>query len=90
MRLQHTIRTVTLSAVAPSDTADANADGSTLKAGASTIKAASTSGVYDPSPHIVYLGSPETRSGPDSQSVPGIILRQVWVSRNPRPAFANK
>lgn len=47
-------------------------------------------GVYDANPHIVYLGAPETRSGPDSQSVPGIVLRQVWVSRNPRPAFADK
>lgn len=48
------------------------------------------SGAYDPDPHVVHLGSPPTRSGADSQTVPGIVLRQVWVSRNPRPSFANQ
>jgi hypothetical protein len=47
-------------------------------------------GVYDPSPHVIFLGSPESTSGPDAQTVPGMILRQVWVSAAPRPAFANR
>ena len=47
-------------------------------------------GVYDPNPHVVFLGSPESSSGPDAQSVPGMILRHVWVSAQPRPAYANR
>jgi hypothetical protein len=47
-------------------------------------------GVYDPTSHYVYLGSPPPRGGADSQSLPGAVLRQVWVSRNPRPGFANR
>jgi hypothetical protein len=47
-------------------------------------------GVYDANPLKVFLGSPESRSGPDSQTAPGIVIRQVWVSRNPRPEFANR
>lgn len=45
---------------------------------------------YDPNPHVIYLGAPEGRSGPDGASVEGAIIRQVWVSANPRPAFANR
>jgi hypothetical protein len=47
-------------------------------------------GEYDPVPHVVHLGSPPTRIGAESQTVPGIVLRQLWVSRNPRPSFANQ
>lgn len=47
-------------------------------------------GVYDPNPHWVYLGSPGNRGGPDAQTVPGIVIRQVWVSANPRPSYANQ
>jgi hypothetical protein len=47
-------------------------------------------GVYDPNPHVVYLGSPESRSGPDAQTVPGIVLRQVWVSKSARPSYASQ
>ena len=47
-------------------------------------------GTYDPSPHMVFLGSPESTSGPDAQSVPGMVLRHVWVSPAPRPAYANR
>jgi hypothetical protein len=44
-------------------------------------------GVYDPSPHNVYVGCPYSpRSGP--QTSPGMIVRQVWVSGNPRPSWA--
>jgi hypothetical protein len=47
-------------------------------------------GIYDPNPHFVYLGSPPVRGGLDAQTVPGIVIRQVWVSGNPRPSYANK
>ena len=47
-------------------------------------------GVYDANPLKVFLGSPESRSGPDSQTAPGIVIRQVWVSGNRRPDFANR
>ena len=47
-------------------------------------------GVYDPNPHVVNLGSPDSTSGPDAQSVPGIVVRHVWVSPAPRPAYANR
>jgi hypothetical protein len=47
-------------------------------------------GVYDPNPHVAFLGSPSAQSGTDNQSVPGATYRQVWVSRNPRPSFANQ
>jgi hypothetical protein len=40
---------------------------------------------YDPDPHVVYLGGPGGRAGVASGSVPNIIIRQVWVSPNPRP-----
>ena len=45
---------------------------------------------YDPSPHYVYAGGPPGRAGPSSGTVPGIIVRQVWLSNRPRPDFANK
>jgi hypothetical protein len=45
---------------------------------------------YDPNPHVLYLGSPVGRSGEDGASVDRAIIRQVWVSSRPRPAFANK
>jgi len=47
-------------------------------------------GYYDPNPHVVYIGSPPTRSGPDNQSIQDMVIRQLWVSSRPRPAFANK
>jgi hypothetical protein len=44
-------------------------------------------GLYQPSPHVVMIGcSYSPRSGP--QSVPGMIIRQVWVSASPRPSWA--
>ena len=45
---------------------------------------------YDPNPHVVYLGAPIGRSGADGASVKGAVIRQVWVSSRPRPAFANQ
>jgi hypothetical protein len=47
----------------------------------------SYSGVYQPTPHVVMAGcSYSPRSGP--QTVPGMIIRQIWVSPNPRPSWA--
>jgi hypothetical protein len=43
-------------------------------------------GSYDPDPHYAFAGSPIGRSGPDAGSVPGMIVRQVWISSRPRPA----
>ena len=48
------------------------------------------SGDYNPNPHMVFLGSPPSRSGPDNQTVPNMVIRQLWVSGRPRPAFATK
>jgi len=48
------------------------------------------SGVYDPSPHYAFIGGPAGRGGLDSGSVPGMIIRQVWLSSRPRPGFANQ
>jgi len=47
-------------------------------------------GFYRPEPHVVYLGGGPARGGPSGQTVPGMIIRQVWLSQRPRPAFANK
>ena len=47
-------------------------------------------GAYDPNPHIAYAGGPGGRAGANSGTVPGIIVRQVWLSSRPRPSFANK
>jgi hypothetical protein len=48
------------------------------------------SGFYRPEPHVVYLGGGPARIGGVSETVPGMIIRQVWLSERPRPAFANK
>jgi len=45
---------------------------------------------YEPDPHVIYIGAPVGRSGVDGASVDGVIIRQVWVSGNERPAFANQ
>jgi hypothetical protein len=45
---------------------------------------------YDPTPHIIYLGSPVGRSGETAASVNEMTIRQVWVSGRDRPAFANQ
>ena len=48
-------------------------------------------GVYAPNPHMIYVGSPwlPGERG-EAISVKNMVVRQVWVSPNPRPAFANK
>jgi hypothetical protein len=47
-------------------------------------------GLYDPEPHLAYVGSPVGRGGPVDATVPGMVAKQVWLSSRPRPAFANK
>jgi hypothetical protein len=47
-------------------------------------------GAYDPSPHYAFAGAPIGRSGVVAATVPGMIARQVWLSVNRRPSFANK
>jgi hypothetical protein len=47
-------------------------------------------GFYAPDPHVVYAGGGPARGGPTNQTVPGMIIRQVWVSERPRPGFANQ
>jgi hypothetical protein len=42
-------------------------------------------GAYDPDPHYAFIGSPVGRSGPDAATVPGMVVRQVWISARPRP-----
>jgi len=46
-------------------------------------------GAYDPDPHYAFIGSPTGRTGPDGATVPGMIVRQVWISSRPRPANLN-
>jgi hypothetical protein len=45
---------------------------------------------YDPDPHVVWIGAPVGRSGEEGASVPGMTVRQLWVSSRPRPPFANQ
>jgi hypothetical protein len=49
-----------------------------------------TGRAYDPDPHVIYLGAPVGRSGPEGASVDHVTIRQVWVSGRERPAFANQ
>jgi hypothetical protein len=46
-------------------------------------------GVYDPDPHYAFIGSPSGRSGITAATVPGMIVRHVWISPRPRPAGLN-
>lgn len=49
----------------------------------------SYSGEYDPNPHRAYIGSPVGRGGASDATVPGMTVKQVWLSHRPRPDFAN-
>ena len=42
---------------------------------------------YRPVPHVVHLGQPPGRGGPQDASIPGAIYKNLWVSSRPRPAF---
>lgn len=50
---------------------------------------ATGSRIYRPVPHIVYIGAPNTRAGLGNASHPGMIVKNLWVSGNPRPTFPN-
>jgi hypothetical protein len=43
-------------------------------------------GEYDPVPHIAWIGAPPGRSGATAATVPGMIVRNVWISPRPRPS----
>jgi hypothetical protein len=43
-------------------------------------------GAYDPEPHFAFVGAPIGRSGLTAATVPGMIVRNVWISPRPRPA----
>jgi hypothetical protein len=46
---------------------------------------------YAPNPHMVYLGSPYASGDRGEPSTcKGMIVRQVWLSPNPRPSWANQ
>ncbi len=48
-------------------------------------------GTYRPAPQVVYVGSPWVggeRGEPCTYD--GMVVKQVWMSPNPRPAFANR
>jgi hypothetical protein len=44
---------------------------------------------YRPEPHVIHLGQPVGRGGPDDASIPGAIYKNIWVSSRPRPNFPN-
>jgi hypothetical protein len=44
------------------------------------------SGTYQPTPHFAYIGAPIPRGGADGASVPGMVVKDVWLSSSPRPA----
>ncbi|MFB3853702.1 MAG: hypothetical protein ACE148_07745 [Vicinamibacterales bacterium] len=41
---------------------------------------------YRPNPHVVHLGAPVGRAGPIDATVPGLTIKNVWISNRPRPA----
>jgi len=43
-------------------------------------------GPYDPDPHYAFIGAPVGRSGPSAATVPGMIVRNVWISQRARPS----
>lgn len=42
---------------------------------------------YRPDPHYIHLGSPIGRAGALDATHPGMIIKNVWASSRPRPAF---
>src|SRR5262249_36278050 len=41
---------------------------------------------YNPNPHFAYLGANNGPFGEEDGSWPGVIYRNVWIGRGPRPA----
>ncbi len=48
---------------------------------------ATGSRAYAPNPMVAYVGCPPGRAGEIDASVPRIIVKDVWLSANPRPTF---
>jgi hypothetical protein len=42
---------------------------------------------YRPDPHYIHLGAPIGRGGALDGTMPGIVIKNVWASSRPRPAF---
>ncbi len=42
---------------------------------------------YRPDPHVLFLGQPSGRAGEGDATIPGMIIKNVWVSARPRPTF---
>jgi hypothetical protein len=42
---------------------------------------------YRPEKHVIHLGAPVGRAGPQDASHPGGVYKNLWVSSRPRPAF---
>lgn len=59
---------------------DGGASGNVVKTVGTNYKAP-----YSPNPHVIRLGSVGGRAG--SETLPGVIIRNLWVSAAPRPAF---
>jgi len=59
---------------------DGGSTGNTVKSFGTNYKAP-----YAPSPHVIRLGSVGGRAG--SETLPGAIIRNLWVSSAPRPNF---
>lgn len=45
---------------------------------------------YVPNPHVAFVGAPTGRSGVDSATVPGMVVRQVYLGPGTRPANSNQ
>jgi len=43
--------------------------------------------IYRPTEHRLFLGAPTGRAGPQDATVPGMIIKNVWVSGRARPTF---
>ncbi len=42
---------------------------------------------YNPQPQVIYIGAPVGRAGTADASVPNMIVKDLWFSAGPRPAF---
>jgi hypothetical protein len=42
---------------------------------------------YRPVPHVIHIGAPVGRAGPANATIAGMIVKNLWVSANPRPTF---
>jgi hypothetical protein len=45
---------------------------------------------YRPEQHVIHLGAPVGRAGPQDATMPGGVYKNLWVSSRPRPAFAGE